>query len=227
MEIEEEVKEVFDDETDDNKDNDTKYYNSTHAIKELVYHEWLLKNPRPSWVKAKIRTENHDNIKISYMIGHILMKHAYIDIESPINIRFRNQYNRIMTYKLGPRRKPYNPNKISNFVGSVKGLRVFVGSCTYKCDFMILEDTFSVIDGCLGEFIFGKSFIEETGLVYNREEGTITFSMDNNKISFKMPHTLEIFKQNMNHGLAGIPYPCSPMKKTLAMEGRTIIKAYS
>ncbi|GJU25371.1 hypothetical protein Tco_1163992 [Tanacetum coccineum] len=90
METEEEVKEMFDDETEDDKDNDTKYYNSTPAIKELVYHEWLLKNPRPSWVKAKIRIENPGNIKISCMIGHILMKHAYIDIESPINIMYRN-----------------------------------------------------------------------------------------------------------------------------------------
>ncbi|GJZ30165.1 hypothetical protein Tco_0575212 [Tanacetum coccineum] len=90
METEEEVKEMFDDETEDDKDNDTKYYNSTPAIKELVYHEWLLKNPRPSWVKAKIRIETPGNIKISCMIGHILMKHAYIDIESPINIMYRN-----------------------------------------------------------------------------------------------------------------------------------------
>ncbi|GJT32782.1 hypothetical protein Tco_0923201 [Tanacetum coccineum] len=103
-ETEEEVAEVFDDETEEEEDDDTKYYNSPPAIKELVYHEWLLKNPQPSWVKAKIRAENPSNTKTSCMIGHIFKKHAYIDIESPINIMSRNQYNQIMTYKLGPRK---------------------------------------------------------------------------------------------------------------------------
>ncbi|GJT47256.1 hypothetical protein Tco_0955971 [Tanacetum coccineum] len=200
-ETEEEVEEVFDDETEKEEDDDTKHYNSPLAIKELVYHEWLLKNPRHSWVKAKIRAENPSNIKISCMIRHILMKHAYIDIESPVNIMSMNQYNRIMTYKLGPRKKPCNPNKISNFVGRVRGLKVFIGSFAYKCDFMVLEDTTSVIDDCLGEFIFGKTFIEETSLAYNKEEGTIAFCIDNEKITFKMPHTLEMFKQSKLKGL--------------------------
>nr|GEV59612.1 protein kinase-like domain, concanavalin A-like lectin/glucanase domain protein [Tanacetum cinerariifolium] len=176
-EEEEEVEEVFDDETKE-EDDDTKHSNSFPTIKELVYHEWLLKNPRPSWVKAKIRAKNPSNIKISCMIGHILMKHAYIDIESPINIMSRKQYDRIMTYKLGPRKKSSNPKKISNFVGRVRGLRVFIGSLAYKCDFKILEDTTTVIDGSLGEFVFGKPFIEETSLVYNKEEGTLAFGRE-------------------------------------------------
>ncbi|GJW96386.1 hypothetical protein Tco_0178194 [Tanacetum coccineum] len=220
MEIEEEVEEVFDDETEEEEDDDTKYYNSPPAIKELVYHEWLLKNPQPSWVKAKIRAENPSNTKISCMIGHILKKHAYIDIDSVINIMSRNQYNLIMTYKLGPRKKPSNPNKISNFVGRVRGLRVFIGSFAYKCDFMILEDTTSVIDGCLGEFVFGKPFIEETSLVYNKEEGTITFSMDNEKITFKMPHTMEIFKHTRLIGLSTDSIPSSAYEENFG-HGRT------
>ncbi|GJR67027.1 hypothetical protein Tco_0013092 [Tanacetum coccineum] len=47
-ETEEEVKEVFDDKTKEEEDDDTKYYNSPAAVKELVYHEWLLENPQPS-----------------------------------------------------------------------------------------------------------------------------------------------------------------------------------
>ncbi|GJX65019.1 MAK10-like protein [Tanacetum coccineum] len=43
-----EVKEVFDDKTKEEEDDDTKYYNSPTAVKELVYHEWLLENPQPS-----------------------------------------------------------------------------------------------------------------------------------------------------------------------------------
>ncbi|GKG07220.1 hypothetical protein Tco_0330189, partial [Tanacetum coccineum] len=48
--MKEEVEEVFDDETEEEEDDDAKYYNTPHATKELIYHEWLLKNPRPSWV---------------------------------------------------------------------------------------------------------------------------------------------------------------------------------
>ncbi|GKC60442.1 hypothetical protein Tco_1088040, partial [Tanacetum coccineum] len=40
METKEEVKEVFYDETEEEEDDDTKYYNSPPAIKELAYHEW-------------------------------------------------------------------------------------------------------------------------------------------------------------------------------------------
>nr|GFB65615.1 hypothetical protein [Tanacetum cinerariifolium] len=45
METKENFKEVFDEETEEEEDDDTKYYNSPLAIKELVYHEWLLKIP--------------------------------------------------------------------------------------------------------------------------------------------------------------------------------------
>ncbi|GKE51911.1 hypothetical protein Tco_1487067 [Tanacetum coccineum] len=65
----------------------------------------------------------------------------------------------------------------------------------YKCDFMILEDTTSIIDRCLGEMVFGRPFIDKTGLVYDKEEGTVSFNQDKEKIKFKMPHTMEIFKQ--------------------------------
>ncbi|GKD99044.1 hypothetical protein Tco_1382941, partial [Tanacetum coccineum] len=76
----------------------------------------------------------------------------------------------------------------------VKGLKVCVGNITYECDFMVLEDTTSVIDHDLGSVIFRKPFVEATGLVYDREEGTITFEKDKEKIVFKMPHKMEMFK---------------------------------
>nr|GEV21964.1 protein kinase-like domain, concanavalin A-like lectin/glucanase domain protein [Tanacetum cinerariifolium] len=79
-------------------------------------------------------------------------------------------------------------------MGRVKGLKVFVGNFTYECDFMVLEDTTSVIDHDLGSVIFGKPFVEATGLVYDREEGTITFEKDKEKIMFNMPYKMEMFK---------------------------------
>ncbi|GKB68541.1 hypothetical protein Tco_0929953 [Tanacetum coccineum] len=107
----------------------------------------------------------------------------------------RHQYNQIMTYGLRSRQIPSNPDKISNFVGRVKSLKIFIRSFAYECDFMILEDTTIIIDRCLGEMVFGRPFIDKTGLFYNKEEGTVLFKQDNEKIKFKMPHTMEIFKQ--------------------------------
>nr|GEV25746.1 hypothetical protein [Tanacetum cinerariifolium] len=54
-------------------------------------------------------------------------------------------------------------------------------------------DTTSIIDHHLGELVFGKPFARKTGLVYDRKEGTITFKKDNEKITFKMPHKMEVF----------------------------------
>ncbi|GKA93795.1 hypothetical protein Tco_0815781, partial [Tanacetum coccineum] len=74
---------------------------------------------------------------------------AYLDLESPVNIMSRLHYNWIMR----------------NF--------------TYECEFMALEDTTSVIDHYLGSVVFGKPFMEESGLIYNKEEGTIVFERAN------------------------------------------------
>ncbi|GJT76514.1 protein kinase-like domain, concanavalin A-like lectin/glucanase domain protein [Tanacetum coccineum] len=133
-------------------------------------------------------------------MGHFLKRRAYIDLESPINVMSKQLYNEIMTYRLRSRQKPSNPNKISNFVGRVRGLRIFIGSFINECDFMILEDTTSIINRHLGEMVFGRPFIDETCLDYNEEEGTVMFKQDDEKITFKMPHTMEIFKETRRMG---------------------------
>nr|GEX65631.1 pentatricopeptide repeat-containing protein [Tanacetum cinerariifolium] len=46
-------------------------------------------------------------------------------------------------------------------------------------------------DRHLGKVVFGKPFARNTGLVYNKEEGTVTFEKDDEKITFKMPHKME------------------------------------
>nr|GEW21894.1 protein kinase-like domain, concanavalin A-like lectin/glucanase domain protein [Tanacetum cinerariifolium] len=84
--------------------------------------------------------------------------------------------------------------EISNFVGRVKLLKVFVGNFTYECDFVVLEDTTSIIDHYLGGMVFRKRFVKETRLVYNKDEGTITFEKGKENITFKMPHKMERFK---------------------------------
>nr|GFA36199.1 hypothetical protein [Tanacetum cinerariifolium] len=150
VESEEEFEEETEDEIKEEEKDSPKHFDTFPTMKELRYHEWLLKNPRPLWVKAKI-----------------------------------------MSKRLGPRRKPSNPRKICNFVGRFKGLKVFVGNFTYEFDFMVLEDTTSVIDHDLGLVIFRKPSVEATGLVYGREEGIITFEKDKENIVFKMPHKME------------------------------------
>ncbi|GKA10948.1 protein kinase-like domain, concanavalin A-like lectin/glucanase domain protein [Tanacetum coccineum] len=124
-------------------------------------------------------------------MGHFLKRQAYINLESSINVMSKRYYNKIMNKGLESRQKPSNPSKNTNFVGRVKGLKVFVGNFTYECNFMILKDTTSIIDHHLGEVVFGKPFARNTGLVYDQEEGTVTFKKDDEKITFKMPHKME------------------------------------
>ncbi|GJR87950.1 hypothetical protein Tco_0211961 [Tanacetum coccineum] len=141
FETDEEVEERFEEEEEDEDDES---FNSFPTMKELSHYEWLLKHPRPPWVKAK---------------------------------------------------NPLKPNEISNFVGIVKSIKVFIGSFTYECDFMILEDTGSIIDHHLGEMVFGKPFTDETGLAYYKEKGTVMLKQGDEKITFTMPYAMEIFKQ--------------------------------
>ncbi|GKC03419.1 hypothetical protein Tco_0995029 [Tanacetum coccineum] len=49
--------------------------------------------------------------------------------------------------------------------------------------------------------VFGRPFIDETGLVYNKEKGTVMFRKNDEKITFKMPHTMKIFRQTKLIGL--------------------------
>ncbi|GJV41841.1 hypothetical protein Tco_1420281, partial [Tanacetum coccineum] len=52
-EVEEETEES-EEETKEEEEDDPKYFNTFLTIDELSYHEWLLKNPRPPWVSAKV-----------------------------------------------------------------------------------------------------------------------------------------------------------------------------
>ncbi|GJS31488.1 hypothetical protein Tco_0492108 [Tanacetum coccineum] len=59
-------------------------------------------------------------------------------------------------------------------------------------DSRIVDSLDGIIDHHLGEVVFGKPFVRKTGLVYDQEEGTVTFEKDNKKITFKMPHKMEV-----------------------------------
>ncbi|GJW74830.1 hypothetical protein Tco_0134200 [Tanacetum coccineum] len=185
FEIDEEVEEIIEEEEDK---EDGENFNSFPTMEELTHHEWLLKNPRPPWVKARIRVGNPNNIKISCMIGHFFKRQAYIDLESPINI-------------MKNKRPKYFHRKFC-----------------LRYDFMILEDTTSIIDHHLEEMVFERPFIKETGIAYNENEGAVMFNQDDEKITFKMPHTVEIFKQTKLMGLGTDFIPSSAHEENLAME---------
>nr|GEW88094.1 MAK10-like protein [Tanacetum cinerariifolium] len=58
----------------------------------------------------------------------------------------------------------------------------------------IMSDTTSIIDHDLGAVVFGKPFVERTGLLYDKKEGTVKFKNNNEKLIFQIPHKMEIFK---------------------------------
>ncbi|GKE31808.1 hypothetical protein Tco_1451130 [Tanacetum coccineum] len=66
FETDEKVEEILEKEEEDEDDEN---FNLFPTMKELSHHEWLLKNPRPPWVNARIRAGSLNNIKISCMIG--------------------------------------------------------------------------------------------------------------------------------------------------------------
>ncbi|GKB17858.1 hypothetical protein Tco_0851781 [Tanacetum coccineum] len=103
VESEEEFKEKTKKEIEEEEDS-PKHFDTFPTMKELRYHEWLLKNPQTPWVKAKV----------------------------------------------GATKETIKPWENLQFCGESQGAKVFVGNFTYECDFMVLEDTTSVIDHDLG-----------------------------------------------------------------------------
>nr|GEV76314.1 hypothetical protein [Tanacetum cinerariifolium] len=70
VESEEEFKEKTKEEIKEEDEDSPEHFDTFSTMKELRFHEWLLKNPRPLWVKGKIRTGSLNNVKFSFMIGH-------------------------------------------------------------------------------------------------------------------------------------------------------------
>ncbi|GJV31137.1 MAK10-like protein [Tanacetum coccineum] len=60
-----------------------------------------------------------------------------------------------------------------------------------------IKDTTSVIDHDLGAVVFGEPFVKKSRLIYDKKEVTVMFGEDNERLIFKMPHKMEMFK-NVN-----------------------------
>nr|GEV66821.1 ribonuclease H-like domain-containing protein [Tanacetum cinerariifolium] len=159
-ELEEEVEEEF---KEEEKADDLEYFDTFPNREELEYHEWLLKNPQTSGVRAKIKKGCLDNIKISCVIGYFLKEQAYINLESPVNKKSKLYY------------------------------------------YWIIKDVSSVIDHYQGEMVFGKHFVKQSKLTYDKEEGTIIFEKNDKIVTFKMPHKMKRFKDIENLNTDNIP----------------------
>ena len=170
--------------------------NSSVTIEELSYYKFLLKFPCPAKHRKHpwIRRRNPLNLKIPCMIGHIFREHTYIDLRAPVNVMSRRYYNMIMSTKIEPRRDFYNPNRLCNFVGRVKGVQVFVKNFTYICDFMILEDMSGIIDQDLGDVVLGNPFVNTSKMIYNKDEGAVSFSGWAGYAKYVMPHKCKKFE---------------------------------
>nr|GEU36803.1 MAK10-like protein [Tanacetum cinerariifolium] len=91
--------------------------------------------------------------------------------------------------KLDPRED--TNREVSNFMGRIKGMHVFVGNFTYVIDFMIFEDISSIIDPRLSQVVLGKPFVEISNMTRDPPEGVVRFINGTDEIAYKMPHKIE------------------------------------
>ncbi|GJT06121.1 protein kinase-like domain, concanavalin A-like lectin/glucanase domain protein [Tanacetum coccineum] len=165
------------------------FKNSFPIKKEIAYHKELLGEPRPPFLtlEPKIRRGDPWSLKIPCVIGTVYTGHAYIDLQSPINIMSRAYFNKIREKPFQAHRNPYQPYKFCNFVGRAKNMHIFIGCFVYVVDFMILEDLGSIIDSGLNEVVLGKPFAQTSKLTYDESLRLIRFAQKDEEVMFRMP----------------------------------------
>ncbi|GJU37474.1 MAK10-like protein [Tanacetum coccineum] len=154
------------------------YFDKFPTRSELAYHKYLMCAPIPSLFLRNpiIVGGSPSNLKIPCNIGHVHVGKAYIDLDSPINIMTRMQYNWIMRKQLEPREDLESLRGISNFIGRVRGMHIFVENFTYVSNFMIVEDLSSAIDHRLSQVVLGKPFVELSNMTYDLSLGIVKFT---------------------------------------------------
>ncbi|GKB28333.1 protein kinase-like domain, concanavalin A-like lectin/glucanase domain protein [Tanacetum coccineum] len=160
-----------------------------HTKKELAYHKELLGEPQPlfSTLEPKIKRGNPWSLKIPCVINVIYTGHAYIDLQSPVNIMSRAYYNKIREKSFQARRNLYQPYKFCNFIGRAKNVHIFIGCFIYVVDFMILEDLGNIIDSGLSEVVLGQPFAHTSKLTYDESLGLIGFTQRDDEVVFRIP----------------------------------------
>ncbi|GJZ21650.1 MAK10-like protein [Tanacetum coccineum] len=87
---------------------------------------------------------------------------------------------------------------ISNFIGRIKGMHVFIGNFTYVVDFMIVEDISSIIDPRLSQVVLGRPFIEISNMTHDPPEGVVRFSNGDDEVAYKMPYKIKQYNSLSN-----------------------------
>ncbi|GKB72146.1 retrotransposon ORF1 [Tanacetum coccineum] len=172
-------------------EKEVEYFDVFPARSELAYHKYLIYDLIPLiFLRNPIIMEGcPSNLKIPCNIGHAHVEKAYIDLNSPLNIMTRMMYNWITRRKLDPRE---NANGgVSNLIGRIKGMHIFIGNFTYVVDFMIVEDISSIIDPRLSQVVLGRPFVEVSKMTHDPPEGVVRFTNGNNEVAYKMPHKIE------------------------------------
>ncbi|GKE88604.1 hypothetical protein Tco_1566079 [Tanacetum coccineum] len=179
---------------------------------ELVYHKELLGEPQPpfSTLEPKIRRGDPWSLKIPYVIGTVYTGHAYIDLQSPVNIMSRAYYNKI-------REKPFSINVVkpipihTSFATSLEEPKtcIYLLDVFYVVDFMILEDLGSIIDSGLSEVVLGQPFAHTSKLTYDESLGLIRFAIHpkelneedkRREVEYVMSKILGIYKECLELG---------------------------
>ncbi|GJX32718.1 hypothetical protein Tco_0242573 [Tanacetum coccineum] len=103
--------------------------------------------------------------------------HEYLlKILALLGLELKLYYYWIMNEGLESRKKPSNPKDVS-----------------------------SVIYHNLGEMILEKPFVKQSKLTYDKEEGTVMFEKNDERITFKIPHKMERFKDIEDLNTDNIP----------------------
>ncbi|GJU41248.1 hypothetical protein Tco_1194205 [Tanacetum coccineum] len=175
------------------KELGVEYFDRFPTRSELAYHTYLMCAPISSLFLRNpiIVGESPSNLKIPCNIGHVHIEKAYIDLNSPINVMTRMQYNWIMRKQLEPREDREGIRGICNFTGTIRGMHIFVGNFTYVSDFMIVEDISSIINLRLSQVVLGKPFVEISNMTHDSSIGVLKFTIGDDEIACKMPHKIE------------------------------------
>ncbi|GKF75517.1 MAK10-like protein [Tanacetum coccineum] len=166
---------------------EVEYFDIFLSRSELTYHKYLMCGPIPLiFIWNLIIIEGcPSNLKIPCNIRHVHVEKAYIDLNSPLNIMTRMMYNWIMKRKLNPRED--SNGGVSNFIGRIKGMHVFIGNFTYIVDFMIVEDISLIIDPRLSQIVLGKPFVEISNMTHDLPEGVVRFINGTDNLPIRRP----------------------------------------
>nr|GEX44742.1 retrotransposon Orf1 [Tanacetum cinerariifolium] len=131
------------------------------------------------------------NLKIPCNIGHVHVEKAYIDLNSPLNVMTRMQYNWIIRKQLKHREDPEGIRGIKKITKRIKGMYIFVENFTYVSDFMIVEDISLIINPRLSQIVLGRPFVEVSNMTNDLSLGVVKFTDRTNEVAYKMPHKRE------------------------------------